>query len=257
MSKKFSTKCTKILATVGAVDGNGSRQGLEKIIRAGANGLRINFSHAKYDEVKQQIEWIREVACEVGRNVSILADLQGPKIRIGDLKDNMRLAIKGGDTIKLVYGAKHRGGLTLPSQYNLSSKVKKGERVFLFDGKIETETASELKNLAEITKLSDGVMAARGDLAYEVGAELVPVIQTRLVKICKRLKKFSIVATQMMSSMVDNESPTRAEVSDVARAVFDGANYVMLSEETALGKYPVETVTEMSRIIKTVSKNLR
>jgi pyruvate kinase len=320
------------------------------MVKAGADVVRINFSHAKPAAVGKQIKWIREIAGELRQKVHILADLQGPRIRLGEISG--RFKVRAGDELGLFYGAKHNGGPILPVQFDFSEYVSPRQRIFLFDGKIEaeivavigrmvkivaktdgyltsrnginlpdtsfigeamtskdlrdlefiakqdfdwvglsfvhspqdiktlrklldnqkrpgnlagkklkivakieTETASELKNLAEITKLSDGVMAARGDLAYEVGAELVPVIQSRLVKICKRLKKFSIVATQMMSSMVDNESPTRAEVSDVARAVFDGANYVMLSEETALGKYPVETVAEMSRIIKTVSKN--
>jgi pyruvate kinase len=123
--------------------------------------------------------------------------------------------------------------------------------------KIETKAAVEPKNLSEIIKSSDGAMVARGDMAYEIGAELVPIIQWRIVKLCREYKKFSIVATQMMESMVDSPVPTRAEVSDVARAVFENANYVMLSEETALGKYPVETVKEMNRITKIIMKNVK
>jgi len=122
--------------------------------------------------------------------------------------------------------------------------------------KIETKAATETRALAEIIKASDGVMAARGDMAYEVGPELVPVVQWRLVKMARAAKRKSIVATQMMASMVDAPQPTRAEVSDVARAVFEGASYTMLSEETAMGSYPVDAVNEMARIIKAVSKNM-
>jgi pyruvate kinase len=111
--------------------------------------------------------------------------------------------------------------------------------------------------LGEIVRASDGAMVARGDMAYEIGAELVPIIQWRIVDLCHKNKKFSIVATQMLESMVESSTPTRAEVSDVARAVFEGANYVMLSEETALGKFPVEAVKEMDRITRTIKKNAK
>ncbi|MDR1197133.1 MAG: pyruvate kinase [Candidatus Nomurabacteria bacterium] len=346
MSKKFSTKCTKILATVGAIDGNGSRDRIENIIKAGANGLRINFSHAKYDQVSQQISWIRETAKEIGRNVSILADLQGPKIRIGELKDDMRIDIKEGDEISLTYGIEHDGSLNLPSQYDLSAKVKVGERVSLFDGKIMTEAikvegktvtvvaknsgflmsrkainlpdtdfggevmtekdlqdldfaigedfdyvglsfihqpsdvrqlrdilkqrqsplriiskvetlaAIQKENLEEIVKASDGVMVARGDMAAEVGVEVVPVAQHRIVELCQKHCKFSIVATQLLASMENSPTPTRAEANDVATSAIEGADVVMLSEETAVGKYPVEAVAEMRKILVYVQDNL-
>ena len=342
----MTTQKTKIIATIGALKGNGSRQMLVEMIKAGLDVARINFSHAKYPEVEQQVKWIREISTELRQKVYILADLAGPKIRLGELKGNF-YQIKRGDELGLAYRVKHSGGAVLPVQFDFSPYVSPRQRVFLFDGKVEAEvvavvgkivkivaktdgyvtsrnginlpdtsfvgdalTGKDLKdlefiksqgfdwvslsfvhsaadvkmlrqllraadkppkivakietkaavqpgNLAEIIKASDGAMVARGDMAYEVGAELVPIVQWQIVKLCRQLKKFSIVATQMMESMVAQPTPTRAEVSDVARAVFEGANYVMLSEETALGKYPVETVREMDRITKTIIKNAK
>ena len=346
MSNKFTTKCTKILVTVGSVDGNGSRENIEKILKAGANGLRINFSHARYEQVSQQVKWIRELAEKEDRNVSILADLQGPKIRLGNLKDDMTYEVKAGDELFLTYGIEHDGSNNLPTQYDLSKKVKKGERLYIFDGKIntdvvevtdktvkvivkndgfftsrkginlpdtdfagevltekdlkdldyvltedfdyvglsfvhlpsdvavlrnilekndsslriiskvETRQAIEKENLEEIVKESDGVMVARGDMGFEAGVEVVPVVQRQIVKFCQKHCKFSIIATQMMSSMVDSPQPTRAEANDVANAAIQGADVVMLSEESAVGKYPSEAVTEMRKILVYVQDNV-
>lgn len=346
MPLKFTTKCTKILATVGPIDGNGNYENIEKIIKAGANGLRINFSHAQYDQVAEQIKWIREIAGKEGRNVSILADLQGPKIRFGELKDNAPYEVHTGDELVLAYGVQHDGSNVLPTQYDLSTKVKAGETVYLFDGKIraevvgiegdrvkiiaqndgtlysrkginlpdtdfsgdiitekdrrdinfsftqdfdyvslsfvqsaddirqlrqilkeqgstmriipkiETKAAIQPQELEEIVQASDGVMVARGDLAYEVGNEVVPVVQRKIIELCQKHCKFSIVATQMMGSMVDNPAPTRAEVSDVATAAIEGADVVMLSEESAMGKYPSEAVAEMRKILIYIQDNM-
>jgi pyruvate kinase len=346
MSKKFTTKCTKILATVGDIAGNGSRENLEKIIKAGANGLRINFSHAKYEQVSQQIKWIREIAVSEQRNVSILADLQGPKIRLGNLKDDMKYEVKAGDELNLTYGIEHDGSNNLPSQYDLSQKVKVGERLYIFDGKVsslvteingktvkvavkndgyftsrkginlpdtdftgevlmekdlrdldyvltedfdyvglsfihlpsdikvlrdilekkhstlrviskvETRQAIQKENLESIVMASDGVMVARGDMGYEAGVEVVPVVQRQIVEFCQKYCKFSIIATQMMGSMVDNPQPSRAEASDVANAAIQGADVVMLSEESAVGKYPSEAVAEMRKILVYVQDNV-
>ena len=115
--------------------------------------------------------------------------------------------------------------------------------------KIETKSAVDPENLEEIVKASDGIMVARGDLAVEAGAEIVPVVQRRIIALCRKYCKLVIVATQMMGSMVDNPEPSRAEVSDVANAVIQGADVVMLSDETANGKYPVETVRAMRKTI--------
>jgi pyruvate kinase len=121
--------------------------------------------------------------------------------------------------------------------------------------KVETKAAIDPSVLEEIVKISDGVMVARGDLAVEVGPEVVPIVQRRIIALCRKYGKLSIVATQMMASMVDNPEPTRAEVSDVASAVILGADAVMLSDETAMGKYPLETVAAMKRVIMYTQEN--
>lgn len=328
-------KRTKILATVGP--NTSTPEMLEKLIAAGVNGIRLNFSHGTYEEREEQIPWIREAAKKVGKPVAILQDLQGPKIRLGMLTENT--PVKKGDEIILDYVAEHNG-LTFPVQYNLAEKVKVGEPIYIFDGKVRTtvleitsETAIKLRiendgtlmskkginlpdtdfggdiltpkdlkdieygltqdidyvalsfvqspedlhNLRqllvaggskaqiiakietkaaikpevmeEIVKASDGIMVARGDLAVEAGAEVVPIVQRKLLALCRKHGKLSIVATQMMASMVDSPEPTRAEVSDVANAVIQGADTVMLSDETANGSYPLETVAAMKKVI--------
>ncbi len=337
MSKLF--KRTKILATIGpSVD---APEKIEAIIMAGVNACRLNCSHGSDDERARHIEWIRAAAAKKGRSVAILQDLQGPKIRLGMLKDN-HLDLKEGDKLVLDYAiTEHDGSLNVPIQYNLAQKVKVGEPIFLFDGKIKghvtaikSETAIELEienhgfimskkglnlpdtdfggdiltekdlhdiefgaqhdfdyvslsfvqcaddinklrsimeshgstakiiakietkkaietdeGLEAIVKASDGIMVARGDMAVEAGAEVVPIVQRKLIAMCRANSKICIVATQMLSSMVDNPEPTRAEVSDVATAVIQGADVVMLSDETANGNYPLETVKAMKKVI--------
>jgi len=328
-------KRTKILATVGPATNTPAM--LEQLIASGANGLRLNFSHGDYDERTEQIRWIREASAKIGKPVAILQDLQGPKIRLGMLKENT--PVKKGDEIILDYAAEHEG-LTFPVQYNLAEKVKVGEPIYIFDGKvrttvleivsetaiklrvendgvlmskkginlpdtdfggdiltpkdlkdidygftqdidyvalsfvqspddihnlrqilvaggskaqiiakIETKAAVEPDVMEEIVKVTDGIMVARGDLAVEAGAEIVPIVQRQLLALCRKHGKLSIVATQMMASMVDNPEPTRAEVSDVANAVIQGADAIMLSDETANGSYPLEAVSAMKKVV--------
>lgn len=328
-------KRTKILATIGPPTSNPEM--IEKLALAGVNGFRLNFSHGDYPERDDQIKWIREASEKIGKPVAILQDLQGPKIRLGMLKENT--PVKTGDEIILDYAAEH-DGLTFPIQYNLAQKVKPGEPIYIFDGKVrttvleivsdtaiklrvendgtlmskkginlpdtnfggdiltpkdlkdieygltkdidfvaisfiqsaddinalrqilvaggsnaqiiakvETKAAIEGDALEAIVKASDAVMVARGDLAVEVGAEVVPIVQRRIIALCRKHGKISIVATQMMLSMVENPEPTRAEVNDVANAVIQGADTVMLSDETANGKYPLETVAAMKKVI--------
>lgn len=328
-------KRTKILATVGPI--TSTPEMLEKLLEAGVNGLRLNFSHGDYEERTEQIRWIREASAKNGKPVAILQDLQGPKIRLGMLSENT--PVSTGDEIILDYAAEHNG-FTFPVQYNLAEKVKVGEPLYIFDGKVRTEvveiisetaiklrvendgvlmskkginlpdtdfggdilTPKDLRDveygftqdidyvalsfvqspedihnlrqilvaggsqaqiiakietkaavkdevMEKIVKASDGIMVARGDLAVEAGAEIVPIVQRKLLALCRKHGKLSIVATQMMASMVDNPEPTRAEVSDVANAVIQGADTVMLSDETANGKYPLETVAAMKKVI--------
>ena len=328
-------KRSKILATLGP--STPDYKAVEDLVVAGANGFRLNFSHATYEQSDQFITWIRQASKNVGKPIAILQDLQGPKIRLGNLNEN--ITVKKDDILTLAYGAEHEGAI-LPVQYNLAEKVKPGERIYLFDGKIrahvteivddvsikihienngelmsrkginlpdtdfggdiltekdirdidygakqdfdfislsfvqspddihtlrqmltergsqaqiiakvETKSAIEDDTLEAIVKASDGVMVARGDLAVEVGAEVVPIVQRRIIALCRKYGKLSIVATQMMASMVTSPEPTRAEVSDVASAVILGADTVMLSDETANGEYPTEVVGAMKKVI--------
>lgn len=336
-------KRTKILATIGpATD---SYEAIEALLQSGVNGFRWNFSHGTYEERERQQEWIRDASIKLGKPVSILQDLQGPKIRLGSIVDN-HFPVVTGDELILDHAAAEHNGYTIPIQFNLAEKVKPGEPLYIFDGKIRTtiveivsetaikvrvensgilmsrkginlpdtdfggdiltpkdmkdieygatkdvdyvalsfvQSAEDINNLRqilvglgstaqiipkietkaaiqddvleEIVKVSDGVMVARGDLAVEAGAEVVPVVQRKIIALCRKYGKLSIVATQMMASMVDAPEPTRAEVSDVANAVIQGADTVMLSDETANGKYPLETVAAMKKVIVYTQEN--
>ncbi len=328
-------KRTKILATLGPK--TNSYEMIEQLASAGVNGFRLNFSHGTYEERDQQIAWIRQATAKTGKPVAILQDLQGPKIRLGNLTRN--IDVNTGDVLLLDYSAEH-DGFVIPVQYNLAEKTKIGEPVYIFDGKIKTtvidiptstaikvrvenpgtlmsrkginlpdtdfagdiltakdmadiefgasrdidyvalsfvQSAEDINNLRqilvangstaqiiakvetkaaiidealeEIVKASDGVMVARGDLAVEAGAEVVPIVQRRIITLCRKYGRLSIVATQMMASMVDSPEPTRAEASDVSNAVIQGADAVMLSDETANGNYPLETVAAMKKVI--------
>jgi len=329
-------KRTKILATLGP--STNSPETIAKMVNAGVNGFRLNFSHGTYEERDEQFPWIREASKKAGKPVAILQDLQGPKIRLGNLQANIE--VKKGDLLTLEYGVEHDGAKLLPVQYNLAEKVKVGEPIYIFDGKVRTtvtevprdtaitvrvendgvlmsrkginlpdtdfggdiltpkdladieygaeqdidyvalsfvQSAHDIENLRQIltslgstaqiiakietkaavkddaleaiVKASDGVMVARGDLAVEAGAEIVPIVQRKIIALCRKYGKLSIVATQMMASMVNAPEPTRAEVSDVATAVILGADTVMLSDETANGDYPLETVAAMKKVI--------
>lgn len=327
-------KRAKILATIGPA--SDSYQTIEQLIRAGVNGCRLNCSHGTNDERDRQIEWIRMASKVVGKPVAIVQDLQGPKIRLGDLKADHTVVV--GDELDLVHEGEHRGN-EIPTQYNLAEKVKPGEPLYIFDGKvrttvlqasgttvsvrvendgvlksrkginlpktnfggdiltkkdladiehglgqdidfvaisfiqsardvkkvtkllrqkgssalviakIETAAAARFPELEKIVQCSDGVMVARGDMATEIGPEKVPMVQRKILELCQKYGKLSIVATQMMASMVESAEPTRAEVNDIAQAVITGADCLMLSEETAVGKYPVQTIETMKRVI--------
>jgi pyruvate kinase len=327
-----SFKRTKIVATLGpATD---SYEKIEQLIDAGTNVIRLNFSHGTHEERLVQIPWIRKASEKLGKPVAILQDLQGPKVRLGDFDGIIN--VKTGEELNFEYKCNYEETGHVPTQYDLSDKVKIGERLFLFDGKVRTtvtaiegnivkarvendgillkrkgmnlpdtdfkgdiltekdmadikfgatqdidyvalsfvQTADDINNLRQIladlkseAKLiakietlagvaniesivaaSDAVMVARGDLAVETPSESVPVVQRQIIGLCLKYAKPSIVATQMLMSMVDMPEPTRAEVSDVATAVFLGADAVMLSDETANGKYPIEAVKTMKRV---------
>ncbi len=326
-------KRTKIIATIGpATD---SYEAILKLIKAGANGLRLNFSHGDHVEHGQHIKWIRQAAKEYGKPVAIIQDLQGPKIRLGDFEGV--IPVQTGQNLRFQYGANYEHTGHIPTQFDLSTKVKRGHRLYLYDGKVKTiitsvadgvvharaenegilikrkginlpdtdfegdtitdkdkkdlafgstqdidyvaqsfvqsvadirnmrkamanlgvkarlivkfETKAAIDNIEAIVQESDVIMVARGDLAVEAPAEVVPVVQRQLVGLGINYSKPTIIATQMLFSMTESPEPTRAEVSDVATAVLIGADCVMLSDETAIGKYPVEAVETMKRVI--------
>jgi pyruvate kinase len=327
-------RATKIVATLGPA--SASPEVLERMITAGANVVRVNFSHGSAAEHTATVRLVREIAARLGRDIGVLADLQGPKIRIGkfaqgriDLAvgdrftfdtecesgDQQRVGldykelvndVHAGDTLLLNDGRvvmrvdrvgattidctvtqggalsnrkginRQGGGLTAPAltakdmddmktavgfeadfiavsfpknaadMYMARELMRAAGGHALMIAKIERYEA--IGNLEEILKASDGIMVARGDLAVEVGDAAVPALQKRMIRMARELNRFAITATQMMESMIEAPVPTRAEVSDVANAVLDGTDAVMLSAETAAGKYPVETVEMMSTI---------
>jgi pyruvate kinase len=327
-------KRTKIIATVGPAVA--SYEAVRDLIKAGANGLRLNFSHGTHAEYTEYVKWIRAASKEVGKPVAIIQDLQGPKVRLGDFEGVVN--VKKGQSLSFAYQADYAASGRLPLQYDLSQKVKRGERLYLYDGKLRTtvtsvrdgvihaeamndgilikrkglnlpdtdfggdiitgkdradlvygtaqdidyvalsfvqtaddivklkrllktmnsaakviakiETKAAVDNIEEIMAASDAVMIARGDLAVETPAESVPIVQRRIVGLGLKYAKPTIVATQMLASMSQEPEPTRAEVSDVASAVIVGSDVVMLSDETASGKFPVEAVATMKRVIK-------
>lgn len=338
---------TKIIATVGPATSTPEK--IEELLLAGVRGFRFNFSHITpehYANITTQIGWVRDASRKNNRPCAVIQDIQGPKIRLGEIIDN-HFEVKEGDELTLAYGVDH-DGTTLPAQYDLSKKVKVGERVYMYDGrirsiatkvkpeekaiviriendgvlmtkkginlpdtdfdgdiltekdyrdidfgatqdvdyvalsfvqratdievlrgyltskgseadiiaKVETKAAIEAGEIERIVEVSDAVMVARGDLAIEVGAEIVPVVQREIIRLCQHYSTISIVATQMMLSMVDSPQPTRAEVSDVSTAVTLGSDCLMLSEETAMGKYPIETIRSMRRVITYTQANI-
>jgi len=326
-------KRTKIIATVGP--STDSYEAVLELIKSGANGLRLNFSHGTHDEHGKRIKWIRKASKALGKPVAIIQDLQGPKVRLGDF-DGF-IGVEAGQSLSFKLNANYEKTGVIPMQYDLSKKVKRGERLYLYDGKVRTtvtsvkdgvvharvenagilvkrkgmnlpdtdfggdiittkdkqdmaygstqdidyvamsfvqsaddianlrhmlknlnssakiiakiETNAAVDNIESIVQESDAIMIARGDLAVETPLESVPVVQRKIVGLGMQYAKPTIVATQMLASMTEMPEPTRAEVSDVATAVLIGADCVMLSDETASGRYPQEAVKVMRRVV--------
>src|SRR5574343_1908632 len=332
-------RATKIVATLGPA--SSTLDVLERMLRAGVDVVRLNFSHGKAQDHIDRAELVREAARRVGKVVAIMADLQGPKIRVGKFADGKVMLeagqpfvldasrtelgdihgvgldykelprdVKPGDTLLLNDGLivltvesvkgeavhtvvklggelsnnkginKQGGGLTAPALTAKDMDDIKTAASFQCEylavsfpkNATDMEMARQLANVAgeatrhkpamiakierseaipqleAILKASDGIMVARGDLAVEVGNAAVPALQKKMIRMAREMDKITITATQMMESMIQNPVPTRAEVSDVANAVLDGTDAVMLSAETAAGKYPVETVEDMALI---------
>ncbi|MBI0378348.1 pyruvate kinase [Streptomyces albiflaviniger] len=333
---------SKIVCTLGpAVD---SYDQLKSLIEAGMNVARFNMSHGSHPEHEERYHRVRKASEETGHAVGVLADLQGPKIRLETFKDGPVELVRGDEfiiTTEDVDGDRTICGTTYKG---LPGDVSKGDQVLINDGNVELRVTSvegprvrtivieggvisnhkginlpgaavnvpalsekdieDLKfalrmgcdmvalsfvrdaadvrdvhrvmdevgrrvpviakvekpqavaNMTEVVAAFDGVMVARGDLAVEYPLEKVPMVQKRLIELCRRNAKPVIVATQMMESMITNSRPTRAEASDVANAILDGADAVMLSAESSVGSYPIETVKVMSRIVQAAEQEL-
>ena len=329
-------RSTKIVATLGPASSEPAI--LERMVRAGVDVVRLNFSHGTADDHLKRAALVKEIASKVGRTVAIMCDLQGPKIRVGKFKegrvslekgqrfildaavdigdqeragldykelprdvepgallllddgkivlevtevrgDQVMTLVRHGGTLTNNKGINRQGGgLTAPAltskdmeDIKTSTKIQAdylavsfpksgadmymarelmraaGGKAFLI-AKIERAEAVAEQALIDIMRGSDGIMVARGDLAVEVGDASVPALQKKMIRLAREHNKLTITATQMMESMVSSPVPTRAEVSDVANAVLDGTDAVMLSAETASGLYPVEVIEAMDRI---------
>lgn len=336
-------KKTKIIATLGPA--TSSTDVIKKIIKEGVDVLRINFSHSSHDEAEILIKEIRKINSELNTNTSILADLQGPKLRIGEIIEGTSLDV--GSELKIKTGKEFVGDnkVIFINYKGLPKDITEGEKILIDDGKIilkvidtnkkdqiKTEviqggeissnkgfnlpntnisqpalTAKDIedavfsakqnvdwialsfvrhdsdvkslvkliekntdhripviakiekpegvKNIDEIMKHASGIMVARGDLGVEIDAAEVPLIQKKLVYKAKKARIPVIIATQMMESMMESMNPNRAEVNDVANSVMDGADAVMLSGETSVGKHPIEVVQTISKIIGKVENS--
>ena len=336
-------KKTKIVATLGPATED--KKVLKDMMSAGANVFRINFSHADYSEVKARVDMIRAIEAETGMSVGILADLQGPKLRVGVMKEEV--VVSPGDQISFCTGDPFQGdnNRVYMNYDKFPEDVKQGEHILLDDGKLmfkvlktngkdevltevvqggplrskkgvnlpntaislpamtekdkedaifaislevdwialsfvrhsqdlkglnelveahadhkipiiaKIEKPEAVKNLKDIVTNCDGLMVARGDLGVEVPAADVPLIQKETVLAAKRARIPVIIATQMMESMISSLTPSRAEVNDVANSIMDGADAVMLSGETSVGKYPVQVIEKMSSICRSVENS--
>ncbi len=329
---------TKIVATLGPV--SSSPEMLERLAQAGVDLFRLNFSHGTQEDKACLIEAIRKISVKLGKQVGILADLQGPKIRTGKMAGDGMLLEKGKEVVITTDNVEGKDGI-IPTIYTeLPRDVGPGAQILLDDGLLELKVLSvegervrclvvnggllknnkginlpgvrvsapsltekdladldfcigadvdyialsfvrthedveqikriiyaagkdipvvakiekpeALRNFKKILKATDAVMVARGDLGVEMNAEKVPLIQKKIIKACNEAGKPVITATQMLESMIFNPRPTRAETSDVANAIIDGTDAVMLSGETAAGKYPVEAVETMVHIARDV-----
>lgn len=336
-------KKTKIVATLGPA--TASAEVIEKMILAGVNVFRVNFSHADYQDVRKRIQMIRQVDQKLNTNTAILGDLQGPKLRVGEMEEGVE--VQPGDRVLFSTEAPFVGNAqkAYMNYKNFPKDVAKGERILLDDGKLifevtqtnkkneveavviqggpfkskkgvnlpntkislpaltkkdiedakfiftqdidwialsfvrysqdlialkelmeahcdrkipiisKIEKPEAIENIDKIIAYSDGLMVARGDLGVEVPAQEVPLIQKKLVLLAKNARIPIIIATQMMETMIDSLTPTRAEVNDVANSVMDGADAVMLSGETSVGKYPVEVIQTMANILTAVENS--
>lgn len=236
---------------------------IKEMIKHNMGVARLNFSWGTYEEHAEYIKNVREMAKEIGNKVSILQDLSGPRIQdetghkfnVGEteITTEKDLAdLKFGIEQNVDYVAMSFVG-NKEDVFKLRAKMKELGKVIPIVAKIERKIAVD--NIDEIIETADAIMIARGDLGNEIPLEQIPFVEKEIIEKCKLAGKPVIVATQMLFSMTENNAPTRAEVTDVAYAVLNGADAVMLSEETAVGKHPIEVVMIMEKIILETEKH--
>ncbi|MEI6581106.1 MAG: pyruvate kinase [bacterium] len=252
----------QIIATIGPATKD--KKIIKEMIEHQMDVVRLNFSWGTHEEHKEYIKNIREMAEEVGRKIPIIQDLSGPRIQEKsghEFKKGSTEVITDKDLDDLKFGLEQGVDYVAMSFVgkaedvsNLREQMKKFGRIVPIISKIERKVA--LENIDEIIKFTDAVMIARGDLGNEVPLEEIPFIEKDIITKCKIAKKPVIVATQMMFSMIENPLPTRAEVTDIAYAILNGADAVMLSDESANGKHPLEAVEMMERGILETEKHL-
>lgn len=254
------TRRTKIVATLGPASSDPAV--LERMIAAGMDVARLNFSHGTYEHHAMLIRNIRAAAVKAGRTIPIIQDLSGPRVQEGaahHLDPKATEVITEKDLRDLVFG------LSQKVEYVCQSFVATGDDVRRLKSEIaqrggtakamaKVERKEALDDIADIIAAADAIMLGRGDLGQNIPLEQIPFAEATVVHACKEQKKPVIVATEMLKSMVENPEPTRAEVTDIAYAIMLGADAVMLSEESAKGKYPVEAVTYMERVASEAEK---
>ena len=238
-----------------------------KVATAGADVFRINMSHTNPDRMRELVAMIRAGESEHSRPIGVLVDLQGPKLRVGTFKDGSAEIDSGQDFTLDANAAPGDASRVQFPHPEIFAAIKEGDTLLIDDGKLRlkatavtperivtrVEVGGKVSNRKGVRlETADALMVARGDLGVEMPLERVPGVQKEMTRACRRAGKPIVVATQMLESMIASPVPTRAEVSDVATAIFDGADAVMLSAESASGQYPVEAVATMNRIAEEV-----
>lgn len=257
----MSQSRAQIIATIGP--SSDSEDVLLEMVKAGLDVVRLNLSWESLDNHKKNIEMVYEVSKKLGKKIPVILDLPGPRIQTGNTHTydkNLDNSITEKDENFIKFGVENSVDYFAQSFVGSASDVLACQEIIKkYDGeqkiiaKIERKIAVE--KIDEIISVCDAIMVARGDLGEEVLIEEIPFIQQEIIKKAKFLNKPVVVATQMLLSMVKNSEPTRAEVADVATAIMEGADAVMLSDETTTGAYPVEVVDVMNKIILTSEKH--
>ncbi len=252
----------QIVATIGPA--SASREVFQAMVEQGLDVVRMNFVWGEINTRIEQINLIKQLAGEYNKKLQIIIDLPGPRIQQEKghtYDDSIISAITEHDEEFIKFATEQEVDYLAVSFVSKKEDVEKCKEIIVkFSGRqkviAKIERAVALEHLEEIVLNADAVMVARGDLGDEIPFEQVPFAQKKIIEMCQKYNKPVIVATQMLFSMIENKVPTRAEVTDVSNAVMQGASAVMLSEETAIGKYPVETVAVMKKIILEAEKHL-